>query len=130
MGCWVHAAEKVGQDAGEICGIGPIGVAATNDVEALLEASPEARAAADALRETASALQAALTAEAAATGGLGDARRADVLKAPAPSGPRFGRSPWWLAAAGVVWRLWPREDPPGKLPGIPGEGGAECCPGR
>jgi hypothetical protein len=39
VGVWVHGAEKAGLDAGEICGlgpIGPIGVKATTDVEALL----------------------------------------------------------------------------------------------
>jgi hypothetical protein len=35
-GCWVHAAEKAGRDAGEIAGIGPVGVRATRDVDALL----------------------------------------------------------------------------------------------
>jgi hypothetical protein len=36
VGCWVHGEDKVGRDAGEIAGIGPIGVAATDDIEALL----------------------------------------------------------------------------------------------
>jgi 4-hydroxy-tetrahydrodipicolinate reductase len=36
VGLWVHSASKVGRDAGEICGIEPVGVAATNDAEALL----------------------------------------------------------------------------------------------
>lgn len=36
VGCWVHSDDKVGQDAGEIAGIGSLGVAATNDVDALL----------------------------------------------------------------------------------------------
>ena len=31
VGCWVHSDDKVGRDVGEICGIGPIGVTATND---------------------------------------------------------------------------------------------------
>ncbi|MFP6623357.1 MAG: dihydrodipicolinate reductase [Myxococcota bacterium] len=35
-GVWVHAEEKVGRDAGEIAGIGPLGVEATQDVDALL----------------------------------------------------------------------------------------------
>ena len=35
-GCWVHSAEKVGRDAGELAGGEAIGVAATQDVEALL----------------------------------------------------------------------------------------------
>ena len=36
VGCWVHGAGKVGRDAGELAGIGRLGVAATNDAEALL----------------------------------------------------------------------------------------------
>jgi 2,4-diaminopentanoate dehydrogenase len=35
-GAWVHSPDKVGRDAGEIAGCGPLGVAATNDAEALL----------------------------------------------------------------------------------------------
>jgi hypothetical protein len=37
VGCWVHSPEKAGKDVGELCGIGPIGVTATNDVDELLE---------------------------------------------------------------------------------------------
>jgi hypothetical protein len=36
VGCWVHGAAKDGRDAGEIAGLGPIGVTATRDVDALL----------------------------------------------------------------------------------------------
>ena len=36
VGCWVHGEPKDGLDVGEICGLGPVGVAATRDVEALL----------------------------------------------------------------------------------------------
>jgi hypothetical protein len=36
VGCWVHSPDKVGTDAGVLCGAGPIGVAATNDMDALL----------------------------------------------------------------------------------------------
>ena len=36
VGCWVHSPDKVGVDVGELCGIGPLGVAATDDVDALL----------------------------------------------------------------------------------------------
>jgi 2,4-diaminopentanoate dehydrogenase len=35
-GVWVHGADKDGRDAGELCGIGPIGVKATRDATALL----------------------------------------------------------------------------------------------
>ena len=33
VGCWVHSDAKVGLDAGEICGIGPLGVKATHSLE-------------------------------------------------------------------------------------------------
>jgi len=36
VGCWVHSPAKAGKDVGEICGLGPVGVTATDDVEALL----------------------------------------------------------------------------------------------
>ncbi len=36
VGVWVHSEEKVGRDAGALCGLAPVGVAATNDVDALL----------------------------------------------------------------------------------------------
>jgi len=36
VGLWVHSANKVGKDAGELAGIGPIGVAASNNMDALL----------------------------------------------------------------------------------------------
>jgi 4-hydroxy-tetrahydrodipicolinate reductase len=36
VGLWVHSPEKAGRDAGELAGIPPLGVAATNDVDALL----------------------------------------------------------------------------------------------
>jgi hypothetical protein len=35
-GVWVHSADKEGKDAGELAGIGPIDVATTTDVDALL----------------------------------------------------------------------------------------------
>ena len=38
VGVWVHSPEKEGRDAGELADIGPIGVAATNDVDAILGA--------------------------------------------------------------------------------------------
>jgi 2,4-diaminopentanoate dehydrogenase len=41
LGVWVHSADKVGKDAGELAGIGPIGLATTDDVEALLGLDPE-----------------------------------------------------------------------------------------
>jgi len=36
VGCWVHSPDKDGVDAGEIAGIGPVGVAATTDRDAVL----------------------------------------------------------------------------------------------
>jgi hypothetical protein len=41
VGVWVHSASKDGADAGELAGIGPIGVAATRDADALLAARPD-----------------------------------------------------------------------------------------
>lgn len=35
VGAYVHSAAKAGKDVGEICGLGPIGVIATNDKEAV-----------------------------------------------------------------------------------------------
>ncbi len=36
VGVWVHSPDKAGRDAGELCGLAPTGVLATNDVDALL----------------------------------------------------------------------------------------------
>jgi hypothetical protein len=36
VGLWVHGRDKVGRDAGELCGLPPVGVKATHDAEALL----------------------------------------------------------------------------------------------
>src|SRR5271154_4025048 len=36
VGCWVHSPDKVGRDVGELCGIGTLGVVATDDVDALV----------------------------------------------------------------------------------------------
>ena len=33
VGCWVHSDAKVGQDAGDIAGVGPLGVVATNSLD-------------------------------------------------------------------------------------------------
>ena len=41
VGCYAWSAEKVGRDAGELVGIPPLGVAATNDVDALLALKPD-----------------------------------------------------------------------------------------
>jgi 2,4-diaminopentanoate dehydrogenase len=36
VGLWVHSEKKAGMDAGELAGVAPVGVIATNDAEALL----------------------------------------------------------------------------------------------
>jgi 4-hydroxy-tetrahydrodipicolinate reductase len=41
VGLWVHSDAKVGVDAGELAGRAPVGVAATNDVDALLDLQPD-----------------------------------------------------------------------------------------
>src|SRR6476619_6232168 len=41
VGCYAWSPEKAGRDVGELCGIGPLGVAATNDVDALLALRPD-----------------------------------------------------------------------------------------
>jgi hypothetical protein len=41
VGCYAFSDEKVGRDAGELCGLAPTGVLATNDVDALLALKPD-----------------------------------------------------------------------------------------
>ncbi len=41
VGVYVHSANKVGRDAGELAGIAPIGVAATNKIEDVLALKPD-----------------------------------------------------------------------------------------
>jgi 2,4-diaminopentanoate dehydrogenase len=41
VGVWVHSAEKVGRDAGELAGGEPIGVVATNHADALIALAPD-----------------------------------------------------------------------------------------
>jgi hypothetical protein len=41
VGCYAWSPEKVGRDAGELCGIDPVGVIATGDVGALLALAPD-----------------------------------------------------------------------------------------
>lgn len=36
VGLWVHSPAKAGKDAGELCGLAPVGVVATNDTDAIL----------------------------------------------------------------------------------------------
>jgi 2,4-diaminopentanoate dehydrogenase len=42
VGVWVHSPDKVGKDAGELAGIEPLGVTATNDADALIALAPDA----------------------------------------------------------------------------------------
>jgi len=42
VGVGVSGPEKVGRDVGEICGVGPVGLAATGDVDALVSLRPDA----------------------------------------------------------------------------------------
>jgi hypothetical protein len=41
VGVWVHSASKVGRDAGELAGLGPIGIAATHHMEDVLALKPD-----------------------------------------------------------------------------------------
>jgi hypothetical protein len=41
VGCYAWSDEKAGRDVGELCGIAPVGVAATNDADALLQLKPD-----------------------------------------------------------------------------------------
>src|SRR5271156_6103365 len=41
VGVWVHSQEKVGRDVGELANGDPIGLAATNDADALIALKPD-----------------------------------------------------------------------------------------
>jgi hypothetical protein len=41
VGCYAWSPDKVGRDVGELCGLHPLGVTATNDVDALLALRPD-----------------------------------------------------------------------------------------
>jgi 2,4-diaminopentanoate dehydrogenase len=41
VGCYAWSADKVGRDAGELCGLPPLGVTASHDVDALLGLRPD-----------------------------------------------------------------------------------------
>lgn len=41
VGVWVHSAEKVGVDVGELAGIAPVGLPATDDADALIGLAPD-----------------------------------------------------------------------------------------
>ncbi len=42
VGLWVHSPDKIGRDAGEICGAAPLGVVATGDRDELMDLQPDA----------------------------------------------------------------------------------------
>ena len=41
VGCYAYSPDKVGRDVGELCGLAPLGVLATSDVDALLALAPD-----------------------------------------------------------------------------------------
>jgi hypothetical protein len=41
IGCYAWSSDKAGRDVGELCGLAPTGVTATNDIEALLALKPD-----------------------------------------------------------------------------------------
>ena len=41
VGCYAWSPDKVGRDVGELAGIEPLGVAATDDIDALIELQPD-----------------------------------------------------------------------------------------
>jgi 4-hydroxy-tetrahydrodipicolinate reductase len=41
VGVWVHGEKKAGRDAGELCGVAPVGLIATRDADALLESDAD-----------------------------------------------------------------------------------------
>ncbi len=41
VGCYAWSPEKIGRDAGELCGIEPLGIEATDDIDALLALKPD-----------------------------------------------------------------------------------------
>jgi hypothetical protein len=41
VGLWVHSPDKVGRDAGELCGLGRIGVKATNSIDDIIALKPD-----------------------------------------------------------------------------------------
>lgn len=41
VGCYCHSPDKVGKDVGELCGMPPLGVRATKDIDALLALKPD-----------------------------------------------------------------------------------------
>src|SRR3546814_6339056 len=40
MGCYAWSPEKAGRDVGELCGLDPLGITATNDIDELIALKP------------------------------------------------------------------------------------------
>ena len=103
VGVWVHSPDKVGRDAGELCGLAPTGVLATNDADALLALD------ADCVSYTATA----------------DLRPMDAINDMA----RVLRSGKNVVSSSVVAAIWPRHlDPSMRTPleDACSEGGVSC----
>lgn len=41
VGVWVHSADKAGRDAGELCGLAPVGIKATNSIDDVIALKPD-----------------------------------------------------------------------------------------
>lgn len=41
VGCYCHSKDKAGRDVGELCGLPPLGISATRDIDALLALAPD-----------------------------------------------------------------------------------------
>ncbi|HMN43633.1 MAG TPA: hypothetical protein PKE27_03640 [Povalibacter sp.] len=41
VGLWVHSKDKAGRDAGELCGLPPVGVKATNSIDDIIASGPD-----------------------------------------------------------------------------------------
>jgi len=102
-GVWVHSADKAGQDAGELCGLDPVGVKATNDADALLALD------ADCVSYTATA----------------DLRPTDAIADMA----RIARAGKNIVSSSVVPMVWPTHVEPGMrgpLEDACRDGGVSC----
>src|SRR4051812_22293230 len=87
VGLWVHSADKAGKDAGELCGLPPTGVLASNDADAFLALN------ADCVSYTATA----------------DLRPGDALK----DMSRIAASGKNIVSSSVVAMVWPQHLEPG-----------------
>ena len=124
VGVWVHSAEKVGRDAGELAGIDPLGVTATDDVDALIALEPDC---VDLRGERPRARRRRGARLRTAAAGGHQRRHDDVDRAGLPAGGRR-RAP--RPAAGC--RRWPaarRSTRRGSSPGSPPTS-SPCCSRR